>query len=89
MCACAHSRTAPRAGASKGISSPGTRVTGGCEFPAGVPNVGPLQEQRVLLTVQPSPVPSFLPSLKVIRGVQCVAHILMCVGAPTGALSLP
>lgn len=41
------------------IRFPGTRVTGGCELPCGSweSNSGPLEEQLVLLTAEPSPQP--------------------------------
>ena len=40
----------------KGIRSPGTEVTGGCELPC---RCWDLYEQPVLLTAEPSPVPTF------------------------------
>ena len=42
------------------VTSPGTEVTDGCEPPGGCweSNLGPLEEQSVLLTPEPSPVPA-------------------------------
>ena len=48
-------------GHNKGVGSPGTRVTNSCELPCGCweLNPGPLQEQQVFLTTEPSLQPLF------------------------------
>ena len=63
VCLCTPCMSGAHGSQKKGIRSPGTRVTVGCELPCGCweSNTGPLGEQSMLLTTEPSlhpPLPS-------------------------------
>ena len=59
LCECTYAMYLPGACIRQGVRPSGAEVIDGCEPPCGCwePNLGPLQEQQVLLRAEPSPQP--------------------------------